>query len=777
MLSRFLKSLHFSRRTRRGIQSRHSRCAELLETRQFLSAVTIQLAAANDTTIYQADPDVSNGGGEFILAGGGTRGLVRFDVSAASIPDGATIIDAVLSMNVADSVGESATVSVHRVTTSWGESGSNATGDETTGAPAEIFDATWLYASYDGQLWTAAGGDYAAASAATLVGGIGAYDWFGGGLIDDVQSWIDDAASNFGWLIDLSGSAIKSFVSKDGPDAGLSPTLEITYEEPPAPPAVVEGRLWNDLNADGIQTDALLSNLKLTITNGNTWFNGFGGREHWFLSSVTNRWYFLTEDGTLTRWSGVGRSLTGTVVGTVDPKFYLEPGLVVNSVGSPEPWLDDWTVELLNAEQTVVATTRTAGRDMNLDGVIDPTTEGGWYRFVVDDDAEYTVRQVVPEGWKENVRITYDFSTPNEQGVGALDLRRRNSYFENSGGLGEKWVFSDQTGWYFITPAGALYRWNGVRITAEAPLTGSLIGNPGPEFFENPELLSSYSPGGTDPRRDDARTDFGNLQAQTIRGRVWLDFYANGIRDHDLETREYAAELLTDGSAWFFDADNDDWYIIDTFGQPSYWGPHSAIPWDEFLESGPFLSTEPWLNGRTVELIDDQGNVVDSTVSQSIDLDENGKIDFETERGWYVFEDVPLGQYTIRTVVDENWTQTAPIDSNQMLAAELDSQLGLRTTSNDFRNWGGLNERWIIDAAKNWYYILPDGSLYRWDATSSADNGGLRGTLVARLSPDHYIRLNLLTEPDSSAVMIALDGQSDPAELLFGNHRLLGELL
>ena len=256
MLSRFIKFLR-SRSSRRNLCRRrpHETRAESLESRQLLSAVTVQLAASNDTTIYQANADAANGAGEFILTGHGTRGLVRFDLNSAGIPDGSTIIDAVLTLNVAASSGATAAVSVHRVTSSWGEADSNAPGDETSGAQAQQFDATWQFASYGGSQWNNAGGDFTGASASTLVGNIGTYEWIGGSLIDDAQSWLDDATTNFGWLLDLGGAALKSFVSKDGPDVSLAPTLELTYEEPPSPPSFVEGRLWNDLNGDGIQTE------------------------------------------------------------------------------------------------------------------------------------------------------------------------------------------------------------------------------------------------------------------------------------------------------------------------------------------------------------------------------------------------------------------------------------------------------------------------------------------------------------------------------------------
>ena len=42
-----------------------------------------------------------------------------------------------------------------------------------------------------------------------------------------------------------------------------------------------------------------------------------------------------------------------------------------------------------------------------------------------------------------------------------LGLELAGSYYENWGGLGEKWISSSDGIWYFITADGGFYRWNG----------------------------------------------------------------------------------------------------------------------------------------------------------------------------------------------------------------------------------------------------------------------------------------------------------------------------
>lgn len=778
----FLRSM-LQRHTRRrsADQATVLMCVDALELRQLLSAVTVEFSASSDTSIYQQDVDASNGSGQFIIAGGNARGLLRFDVS---IPEGSTIIDAVLTLSAGATAGAGAAVSVHRVTTGWGEGSSDAAGDEYFGAPAKLFDATWQYSFFDGEQWNTPGGDFGGSSAITAVGGVGAYEWIGNGLIDDVQSWVDDGATNFGWLMQGAGSSV-AFLSKDSP-GGLGPSLEVTYEPPPSPPAIVEGRLWNDLNGDGRRSDPLLRQLDLIAVGGNTYYNVFGGEEHWFRSGSDGRWYFLTADGTLTRWNGTGKALSGTAVGTIDDIYYLQPSLVSNNSGEAEPWLNGWTVELIDSLGNVVQTTTTGVRG----GL---ASDGGWYSFTVASDESYTVRQIIPQGWTEGVRIEVDSSNQNEEGVNQLDLYFAGSYYQNWGGKNERWMKSDRDGWHYVTPNGLLYRWDGKSVSASAPLSGTLIVDVGTDYYANP-TSGPISPGDTVEQNELTRVDFGNRQSQTVRGRVWLDFFENAVMDSvDIIPNQYELyplEPLPAGEEWFYDYQNDDWYIINVDGQPRFYAHDDDLD-DDFNRNPPggggaqltFVETvvEPWLNGRQVQLVDQAGHVVATTTSKSIDLNGDGQIQYESERGWYLFEDVPAGDYTIVLDSDPStsggWYQTAPVTSTQATAITLDAEFGFTETASDFSNWGGLNERWLQDRDRNWHYILPDGSLFRWEVGTRVSNGGLRGTSVAKLSSAYHTNLQLLINPDTTSLTVHVDENGTSEDLLFGSRRLLSDLM
>jgi hypothetical protein len=152
--------------------------------------------------------------------------LLAFDLS--SIPAGSTVDTVTLTLEMAQSPDAvTRIVTLHRVNADWGEAGSNGSG---SGAPAMPGDATWLFRFFNTLSWTAAGGDFATAtSASQSVADIGSYAWTGAGLVADVQFWVDNAASNFGWLVlgdESTTSTVKKFYSNQG---FTPPRLTVDY--------------------------------------------------------------------------------------------------------------------------------------------------------------------------------------------------------------------------------------------------------------------------------------------------------------------------------------------------------------------------------------------------------------------------------------------------------------------------------------------------------------------------------------------------------------------
>jgi hypothetical protein len=200
-----------------------------------------QLANINpikDNTLYQyvpADGDRSNALGIHFFTGETAdgelrRGVLAFDI-AGNVPAGSTILGVTLSMNMSRTPFDTARfVELHKLLADWGEGTSDANNEEGMGAPATTNDATWRHRFFDTIFWTTEGGDFSpTVSASQSVGPIGVYTWSSSQMRADVQSWLDDPASNFGWLVLGDESAIATAKRFDTRESASPPALSIIY--------------------------------------------------------------------------------------------------------------------------------------------------------------------------------------------------------------------------------------------------------------------------------------------------------------------------------------------------------------------------------------------------------------------------------------------------------------------------------------------------------------------------------------------------------------------
>lgn len=230
-------------------------------------AATIDLVPIQDNTLYEVSdrsPEgiapPSNGAGSYlfagrILTGPLRRALIAFDV-AGSLPSGAAVTEVTLTLQMSKTIAGSTTVEVHRLLSDWGEGDSDAGGEEGAGTSAQPGDATWIHTFYPSSSWFTHGGDFVgAASSSVTVGGDGTYTWPSTpDLVADVQSWLDNPSTNFGWLImgdELTAPSAKRFNSREN-GSGV-PSLTITYQAPvPATPAWAMLALIAGLSAAGV---------------------------------------------------------------------------------------------------------------------------------------------------------------------------------------------------------------------------------------------------------------------------------------------------------------------------------------------------------------------------------------------------------------------------------------------------------------------------------------------------------------------------------------------
>ena len=166
---------------------------------------TLILEPIQDNTLY-SDGDFSNGMGDHIFVGqtasfGARRALIQFDL-AAQLPPDAVVTEVSLTL-VANRVRPgSRDIYLHALTRDWGEGSSDAGGAEGVGDNSAPGDATWTHAFIPDTLWSTPGGDFVPTpSVTTAVDGMGTYTWSSAKMVDDLNAWLTDPSSNFGWSL------------------------------------------------------------------------------------------------------------------------------------------------------------------------------------------------------------------------------------------------------------------------------------------------------------------------------------------------------------------------------------------------------------------------------------------------------------------------------------------------------------------------------------------------------------------------------------------------
>ena len=207
---------------------------------QTVWADVITIQADKDNTLYEnVTGSVSNGDGPNFFIGKNAsgvirRGLVAFN-TASHIRPGSKINGVLLTLHMSRTTSGTQTVSLHRVVNDWGQGTSIATGGGGGGGAVTAGDATWLHTFYNTDLWTVAGGDFdPVAIATTDVNEVGFYTWGSTpSMVADVQAWIDNPASDFGWI--LLGNEVpadrtsKRFDTRENLTWSLRPTLTIHF--------------------------------------------------------------------------------------------------------------------------------------------------------------------------------------------------------------------------------------------------------------------------------------------------------------------------------------------------------------------------------------------------------------------------------------------------------------------------------------------------------------------------------------------------------------------
>jgi hypothetical protein len=211
------------------------------------AAAIVSLEPDRDNAMSQDDPAYANGAGSFlfigaIASGGARRSMLRFDLT--SIPAGSTVTAASLRFTISKTAPQSGfdPATLHRLVADWGEGTSNggSGGGLTQASPG---DATWDHRFYGDPpavprvFWAQPGADFVAtASGGTTVGGNGTYTIPSTPqLVADVQAWVNQPASNFGWIMlgnETDSQSARRVFGRSAFAPAERPLLTIEYAPP-----------------------------------------------------------------------------------------------------------------------------------------------------------------------------------------------------------------------------------------------------------------------------------------------------------------------------------------------------------------------------------------------------------------------------------------------------------------------------------------------------------------------------------------------------------------
>ena len=247
--------------------------------------------------------------------------------------------------------------------------------------------------------------------------------------------------------------------------------------------------------------------LGLTTTSVSDNWGGLG--EKW-LAGNDNQSYYLTPAGQLFQWTGGGAgNVTGSLVASLDASFHQNLALL----HSASSGLTSASANLTGSNLNVAATAQ-------FDGV-----------FVVTVTADDGV---------DSSQMSFQVSKGN-QFYRSLDqshgFYHNGNFYENWGGLQEKWVAGPGGVWYFITPDGQLFQYDG---SSSTNLTGDFVAQLDAAAHERPWLLYDAT-----DHYDDVEVElhfgdqFDDSEPDVTRRDQWLAFQSpTGISNHQSSWRE-----------------------------------------------------------------------------------------------------------------------------------------------------------------------------------------------------------------------------------------------
>ena len=213
-------------------------------------ADSVTLPPSADTSLFENEPDNNLGASLSLVSGANTSGfrireLMRFDFTG-QIPTNAIVQSVTLVVYVVtvpgNGGGTASVFDLHRLLVDWNE----GIGTGNMGSPANTNETTWNDRFYPDIGWTVPGGgisnDFSATVSASLLwDGIGTYTYNSTpNLVADVQQWVSNPATNFGWMfISESENVMQTARRLGSRESGSTvPALTVQFTLPVSAPVI-----------------------------------------------------------------------------------------------------------------------------------------------------------------------------------------------------------------------------------------------------------------------------------------------------------------------------------------------------------------------------------------------------------------------------------------------------------------------------------------------------------------------------------------------------------
>jgi hypothetical protein len=249
-------------------------------------------------------------------------------------------------------------------------------------------------------------------------------------------------------------------------------------------------------------------------------------------------WYFVTPDGALYRNTGSTNLASNVKITQLDATFYANPALIHEAVASNVMLSQQTLTEIAQLELHYHMSYYENWGGWNEIWAYSNTkqwyfitADGMFYRWSGDDDLSLStpIMNIGSRFYNDSTLLgglnefgSWAVSTASQLNQD-LDLHLQSAYALNWGGANEKWIKGSGDTWYFITPNGGFYQWNGAANLRDSSLIATLDSN----YYAVPSRLH---------------------EAPLLQP-MMLSVVAQAIKQNDVEPASRATTVIQSGSA------------------------------------------------------------------------------------------------------------------------------------------------------------------------------------------------------------------------------------